>query len=60
MEAFRPDIYETLCDGDTNSESTKKRSFKAVETTSTMFEKCMLRHENSLVSIISTVHLFLM
>lgn len=51
METFRPDIYETLCDGDTNLQSTKKRCLKAAEITSTMFEKCMLRHKNSLVSI---------
>lgn len=49
MEAFRPDIYETLCDGDTNAQSTKKRSFKAVEITAAMFDKCLLRHQSSSV-----------
>ena len=47
IEAFQPDIYQMLCDGDTNLQSSKKRIQKSVERTSSMFEKCLQRHQNS-------------
>ncbi|KAJ9577767.1 hypothetical protein L9F63_005687 [Diploptera punctata] len=47
METFRPDMYQTLCDGDTDVNSSKKRIQKSVDRTSSMFKKCLQRHEKS-------------
>ncbi|XP_067009590.2 queuine tRNA-ribosyltransferase accessory subunit 2 [Anabrus simplex] len=47
MEAFKPDMYQVLCDGNTNKKSSKKRVQKAAGRTSLFFKKCMERHTNS-------------
>ncbi|XP_046682360.1 queuine tRNA-ribosyltransferase accessory subunit 2 [Homalodisca vitripennis] len=47
MEAFRPDMYQALCDGDTNTESSRKRSQKAVDVSTSLFLSCADRHTKS-------------
>uniref|UniRef100_A0A1B6L868 Queuine tRNA-ribosyltransferase accessory subunit 2 n=1 Tax=Graphocephala atropunctata TaxID=36148 RepID=A0A1B6L868_9HEMI len=47
MEAFRPDMYQVLCDGDTNAESSRKRVQKAVDVSTTLFLECADRHVKS-------------
>ncbi|XP_003705632.2 queuine tRNA-ribosyltransferase accessory subunit 2 isoform X1 [Megachile rotundata] len=44
IEAFKPDMYVALHDGDTNVNSSKKRVSKAVQRTGTFFEQCLARH----------------
>lgn len=50
MEAFRPDMYHVLCDGDTSVESSRKRAHKAVDVTTKMFTECLERHLKSKAS----------
>lgn len=40
IESFKPDIFHTLCDGDTNETSGTKRIFNAVTRTDTFFNEC--------------------
>ena len=47
MEVFKPDIYMTLSDADTDVNSTSKRVSKSVERTKKLFDKCLKRHLNS-------------
>ncbi|XP_063226770.1 queuine tRNA-ribosyltransferase accessory subunit 2 isoform X2 [Bacillus rossius redtenbacheri] len=47
MEAFKPDMYQALCDGDTNENSSKKRVTKALSRSSLLFDECFRRHCNS-------------
>ncbi|CAL7935665.1 unnamed protein product [Xylocopa violacea] len=47
VEAFRPDMYVALCDGDTNINSSKKRVSKAVQRSMTFFEQCFAKHSSS-------------
>jgi len=47
VEAYRPDFYHVLCDGDTNSTSSKKRILKCIERTETFFNDCFERHKTS-------------
>ncbi|KAF4519552.1 hypothetical protein B566_EDAN004756 [Ephemera danica] len=47
IEKFQPDIYQTLCDADTNSDCSKKRLQKAVDSTYSFFKECMRRHQES-------------
>lgn len=49
IEAFKPDMYYFLSDGDTNIASSAKRTSKAVNNTITYFKQCMERHEKSKV-----------
>lgn len=49
IEAFRPDMYHVLCDGDTSVESSRKRALKAVDVTTKMFQECVDRHVKSKV-----------
>lgn len=44
VETFKPDLYVALCDGDTNSSSSKKRSTKAVQSSLSFFEQCFTKH----------------
>lgn len=46
-EIFKPDAYVTLCDGDTDQDSTSKRVSKAVEKSKLLFENCYERHATS-------------
>lgn len=41
LEGLRPDIFHTLCDGDTSEGCAKKRVFNAVERTKSFFEECL-------------------
>lgn len=45
IESHRPDIFHTLCDGDTNAECSKKRVLKSVERTESFFEICLKRYQ---------------
>jgi queuine tRNA-ribosyltransferase subunit QTRTD1 len=47
VEIFKPDLYVTLCDGDTNKYSSHKRINKAVEKSKAFFERCLKRHMES-------------
>ncbi|XP_069700890.1 queuine tRNA-ribosyltransferase accessory subunit 2 [Periplaneta americana] len=47
IEAFQPDMYQVLCDGDTNLTSSNKRVQKSMERSIAMFDKCIARHEKS-------------
>nr|CAD7259499.1 unnamed protein product [Timema shepardi]CAD7569495.1 unnamed protein product [Timema californicum] len=47
IESFQPDMYQALCDGDTNLNSSKKRVSKALDRSHKMFWRCLERHENS-------------
>jgi len=56
IETFQPDMYQVLCDGDTNSTSSKKRVQKSIDRSFTFFERCIQRHEKSEVKTICTGH----
>uniref|UniRef100_A0A1Q3EX16 Queuine tRNA-ribosyltransferase accessory subunit 2 n=1 Tax=Culex tarsalis TaxID=7177 RepID=A0A1Q3EX16_CULTA len=47
VEAFRPDVYVPLYDGDTDAESSKKRELKSLERTETFVEQCLEVHRKS-------------
>ncbi|XP_023287735.1 queuine tRNA-ribosyltransferase accessory subunit 2 isoform X2 [Orussus abietinus] len=47
VEAYKPDLYVALCDGDTNSTSSSKRISKAVERSKMFLEQCLQRHNSS-------------
>lgn len=47
IEAFQPDIYQVLCDGDTNTTSSKRRVQKSIDRSIIFFERCIKRHEKS-------------
>ncbi|XP_015124980.1 queuine tRNA-ribosyltransferase accessory subunit 2 isoform X2 [Diachasma alloeum] len=47
VEAFKPDIYVALCDGDSNEETSEKKITKIVERSKRQFEKCFERHKSS-------------
>lgn len=46
-DEYRPDIFHALCDGDTNADSSKKRSLKSADRTEAFFEKCLERFKAS-------------
>jgi hypothetical protein len=54
IEAFQPDMYQALCDGDTNLTSSKKRIQKSVGKSVIFLEKCLERHKKSEVKILCT------
>lgn len=45
IEAFKPDIFYTLCDGDTNEESGNKRNNNAIQRTEAFFKECAERYK---------------
>lgn len=47
--ALKPDIYQALCDSDTDRESGKKRLNKSVERTLRFLDKCIEEHEGNQV-----------
>ncbi|XP_065361245.1 queuine tRNA-ribosyltransferase accessory subunit 2 [Calliphora vicina] len=47
VESFKPDIYQGLCDADTNFDSAKKRIQKSVDRTETFMDSCYEHHNNS-------------
>lgn len=47
VETFKPDLYVTLCDGDTDINSSHKRISKTVERSKKLFERCFDHHQNS-------------
>lgn len=47
MEALQPDIFHTLCDGDTSDGCAKKRILNAVHRTGKFFEGCIERYNTS-------------
>ncbi|XP_067613430.1 queuine tRNA-ribosyltransferase accessory subunit 2 [Eurosta solidaginis] len=55
MERWRPDIYQGLCDADTNLQSSKKRLVKSVERTQKFMDICCELHKNSKVLRNSTL-----
>ncbi|EDW18674.1 queuine tRNA-ribosyltransferase accessory subunit 2 [Drosophila mojavensis] len=44
VSSFAPDVYQGLCDADTNPESTKKRVQKSVDRTERFMEHCYKQH----------------
>ena len=49
IESFQPDIYQVLANGDTNEMSTKKKTQKVLDSTHRLLDKCLERHQSSLV-----------
>lgn len=47
VEAFKPDFYHNLCDGDTKIDSAKKRVLRSFERTNGFLQKCIERHRSS-------------
>ncbi|KAM7355618.1 queuine tRNA-ribosyltransferase accessory subunit 2 [Cochliomyia hominivorax] len=47
VETFKPDIYQGLCDADTNWDSAKKRIQKSTDRTETFMDACYEQHNNS-------------
>lgn len=47
VEVFKPDIYHSLPDSDTNAESAKKRLRKSLDRNVDFFEKCLEIHKKS-------------
>lgn len=47
IELHQPDIFHTLCDGDTNQNCSKKRIIKSVERSENFFEACLKRYRTS-------------
>lgn len=47
MESMKPDMYLALCDGDTNSESSRKRIIKSASRTTSLFKECFKIHHGS-------------
>ncbi|KAH8415662.1 hypothetical protein KR222_007685 [Zaprionus bogoriensis] len=44
VASFAPDVYQGLCDADTNPDSSKKRVQKSVDRTVRFMEQCYLEH----------------
>lgn len=47
IELHKPDIFNTLCDGDTNQNCSKKRVIKSAERSENFFEICLKRYRAS-------------
>lgn len=47
VEAFRPDMFVTLCDGDTNAQSSRKRALKSAERSERFLEECLPQFRES-------------
>lgn len=47
VQAFKPDFYVALCDGDTNVNSSAKRVSKAVSRSKVLLEQCLDIHLGS-------------
>lgn len=47
IEAFKPDFFHTLCDGDTSYECGNKRNYNAVTRTDTFFKECAELYKTS-------------
>ncbi|XP_024881284.1 queuine tRNA-ribosyltransferase accessory subunit 2 [Temnothorax curvispinosus] len=47
VQAYKPDLYVALCDGDTNVNSSAKRVSKAVRRSKTLLEQCLDIHLRS-------------
>ncbi|XP_011265335.3 queuine tRNA-ribosyltransferase accessory subunit 2 isoform X1 [Camponotus floridanus] len=47
VQAYKPDLYVALCDGDTNINSSAKRVSKAVLRSKTLLEQCLNIHLHS-------------
>lgn len=47
IEAFKPDIFHTLCDGDTNETSPNKRIYNATNRTESFFRGCVDLYKTS-------------
>lgn len=45
--SHRPDIFHALCDGDTNAESSNRRTVKSAERTKKFFQHCLERYRTS-------------
>ncbi|XP_067614073.1 queuine tRNA-ribosyltransferase accessory subunit 2-like [Eurosta solidaginis] len=55
IERWRPDIYQGLCDADTNLQGSKRRLVKSVERTQKCMDICCELHKNSKVQRNSTL-----
>ncbi|KAL7288469.1 hypothetical protein TKK_0017550 [Trichogramma kaykai] len=49
IEQLKPEMYVTLCDGDTDKDSSEKRIMKGFERTKKQFEQCIKIHTQSKV-----------
>lgn len=47
VEAFGPDMFVALCDGDTNAQSSRKRALKSADRTERFFDECLKMWEAS-------------
>lgn len=51
MEAYKPVIYQALCDSDTDNNSSNKRIKKSVDRTLDFLDSCLQKKEESDVSL---------
>lgn len=47
VSTFKPDLFHTLCDGETNEQSGNKRNFNAVYRSKAFFQQCADRYKAS-------------
>ncbi|KAG4076554.1 hypothetical protein HA402_002717 [Bradysia odoriphaga] len=47
VASHRPDIFHALCDGDTNAQSSNRRTIKSAERTKKFFQHCLERYRTS-------------
>ncbi|XP_064616447.1 queuine tRNA-ribosyltransferase accessory subunit 2-like [Liolophura sinensis] len=47
QEAFQPDVYQALSDGDVGKTTTRKRLQKSIHRTLSFLDECLERHQNS-------------
>lgn len=47
IEAFQPDFFHVLCDGETPSDASKKRLIKSLDKSKKFFIECLERHKKS-------------
>ena len=47
QKSFKPDFYQTLCDSDTDLNSSNKRLKKSVDRTIEFLDKCLEEHKKS-------------
>ncbi|CAH1389585.1 unnamed protein product [Nezara viridula] len=48
IETFQPDFYQALSNGDTHSDSSKKKTQKVMDSSDKLLDKCLERHQSSL------------
>lgn len=47
VDAYEPDMFVTLCDGDTNADSSRKRALKSADRSERFFDECLTKFRTS-------------